>query len=460
MIRSIFTGVTGMRNHQARMDVISNNIANVNTTGFKYSRVNFADAVSQITSPSTAPGGSVDRGGINVRQVGLGMQVASIDTVHTQGTVATTGKVTDIAIQGSGFFILADGPQRYYTRNGSFDFDRNGNLVSPTSGLKVMGYQSVERKDAAGESFYEIDPAVPIREVKVPQGSFIPPRRTTEVTFKGNLDQRLDVAAAAPPPPGSFTETTVDVYDSLGGVHQVTFRFTHTAASDWSWEVVNNDPTLVDAGGTAIATPTIPPTPPAGGTPLLSFTANGTLRNPGTLQVGDRYPAGSIDLAWRLASGEVATTTITPNFGNVGEGVGITQFANETTAVAVDQNGFSRGDLTSVAIDKAGIVSGVYSNGRQRILAQMALATFSNPGGLQKEGDNNFIKTNNSGDAVVRAPNQAEAGSILAGSLENSNVDLAEQFADMITTQRGFQAASRVITTSDEVLQELLNLKR
>lgn len=449
MIRSIFTGVAGMRNHQSRMDVISNNISNVNTTGFKYSRVNFADAVSQLTSPSTAPGGSVDRGGINVRQVGLGMQVASIDTIHTQGTISPTGKVTDIAIQGNGFFIMADGPQRFYTRNGTFDFDRNGNMVSPTSGLKVMGYQAVERKDSAGEAFYEIDQAVPIREIKVPQGSFIPPRRTTEVTFKGNLDQRLPVSAATPPAAGSFVETTVDVFDSLGNVHQVTFRFTHSTANGWTWEINQN-------AADKMSPPEYTDKQP------LTFNANGTLAAPGGAATtpGAPYPAGTVKLEWELASGEKVNTVISPNFGKIGEGVGMTQFGNPTTAVAVDQNGFSRGDLTGIAIDKSGVVSGVYSNGRQRILAQMALATFSNPGGLQKEGDNNFIKTNNSGDAVVRAPTQAEAGSILSGALENSNVDLAEQFADMIITQRGFQAASRVLTTSDEVLQELLNLKR
>lgn len=464
MIRSIFTGVSGMRNHQARMDVIGNNVANVNTVGFKYSRVNFSDKVSQLLSPSTAPGGSVDRGGVNVRQVGLGMSVATVDTIHTQGTIQTTGKVTDLAIQGGGFFIMADGPQRYYTRNGAFDFDRNGNLVSPGNGLKVMGYQSAERRDNAGEIFYEIDPSAPIREIQIPSGSFIPPRRTTEVFFSGNLDQRITTTAPVNPnDPPNYFDTSTDVYDSLGNVHLITVRFTHVGPGEWNWEVLNNDPTYVDpANGNPRAPLMVGANPPNPADNRLIFGANGLLadRPPPAATPGGQYDAGSVELAWRLPSGEISSTTIIPNFGFEEKAQGLTQFGNASTAVAVDQNGFARGDLTGITVDKSGLVSGVYANGQQRLLAQMAIATFANPGGLQKEGDNNFIKTNNSGDAVVRPPGLGEAGTLLAGSLENSNVDLAEQFSEMILTQRGFQASSRVITTSDEVLQELLNLKR
>ena len=464
MIRSIFTGVSGMRNHQARMDVIGNNVANVNPVGFKYSRVNFSDKVSQLLSPSTAPGGSVDRGGVNLKQVGLGMSVATVDTVHTQGTIQTTGKVTDLAIQGGGFFILADGPQRFYSRNGAFDFDRNGNLVSPGNGLKVMGYQAAERRDNAGEIFFEIDPSAPIREIQVPSGSFIPPRRTTEVSFSGNLDQRITTTPPVNPndPPNYFDSST-DVYDSFGNVHLITVRFTHVSPGEWNWEVLNNDPTFVDpANGNPRAPVMIGANPPNPADNRLVFDANGLLadRPPPSPTPGIQYDAGSVELAWRLPSGDITSTTIIPKFGFEGEAQGLTQFGTASTAVAVDQNGFARGDLTGLTVDKSGLVSGVYSNGRQRLLAQMAIATFANPGGLQKEGDSNFIKTNNSGDAVVRPPGLGEAGTLLAGSLENSNVDLAEQFSEMIVTQRGFQAASRVITTSDEVLQELLNLKR
>ena len=165
-------------------------------------------------------------------------------------------------------------------------------------------------------------------------------------------------------------------------------------------------------------------------------------------------------MSWNLPDGTLTSTRIKPNFGTEGEAAGLTQFATEANAVVADQNGYTRGELTGITIDKVGVMNGVFSNGRQQLLGQLAIATFSNPGGLMKEGENAYIKTSNSGDPIVRAPGEAEAGTITSGALEMSNVDLAEQFSDMIITQRGFQANSKVITTSDEILQELINLKR
>lgn len=459
MIRSIFSGVSGMRNHQTKMDVLGNNIANVNTAGFKYGRVQFSDQVSQLQLAATSPGGAGNsRGGVNPKQVGLGSLVATIDTVHTQGNLQTTNKVTDLSIQGEGFFVLSDGPQRYYTRNGAFDFDREGSLVNPGNGLHVMGYQAIRKLDAAGEPFYEVDNSAPIKEVAIPAGAVIPPRRTTSITFKGNLDERVPVSPAT----DNFVDSSVEVFDSLGNQHFVTVRYTHTGANTWDWTILNNDPTYVDLAGAPrppLKSPASPPNPPDSN---LVFGSNGLLvdRPPPSGVVGAKYDAGSVQLGWMLPSGVITSTTIIPDFGNETLAQGVTQFATESTVVAADQNGYTRGELTGVTVDKVGLINGVFSNGRQQLLGQVAIATFTNPGGLMKEGENSFIKTNNSGDAIIRAPGQAEAGSITAGSLEMSNVDLAEQFAEMIITQRGFQANSRVITTSDEILQELINLKR
>lgn len=451
MIRAIYSGISGMRNHQTRIDVIGNNIANVNTTGFKSGRVNFMDQVSQLSLAATAPGGNGQRGGVNPQQVGLGMQIASIDTVMTQGNLQTTGKVTDVAIQGDGFFILSDGPNRSYTRAGVFDFDRAGNLVNPANGLKVMGWGAQQKIDSAGEPYYEIDNAAPIGNMSIPAGAVIPPRRTTELVMKGNLDQRITTTAPTlPGDPLNYFDTSTEVYDSLGNQHFVTVRMTHqpTPASGegtWSWQVLSSEAgTTIDNTG-AVA---------------LRFGANGLLVDQTPASPPGVYDAGSADISWTLPDGTVTTTTLTPNFGNQLAASGITQFATEANAVVADQNGFTRGELTGITIDKVGIVNGIFSNGRQQLLGQMALATFSNPGGLMKEGENGFIKTTNSGDAIIRAPGNAEAGLITAGTLEMSNVDLAQQFSDMIVTQRGFQASSRVITTSDEILQELINLKR
>jgi flagellar hook protein FlgE len=451
MLRAIYSGISGMRNHQTRIDVIGNNIANVNTTGYKSSRVNFSDQVSQLQLAATAPGGAGNnRGGVNPQQIGLGMQTASIDTVMTQGNLQTTGKVTDLAIQGDGFFILSDGPNRVYSRAGVFDFDRQGNLVNPANGLKVMGWQAIQKIDAAGEPYYEIDNAAPINTMSIPAGAVIPPRRTTELVMKGNLDQRItNVAPVNPGDPLNYFDTSTEVYDSLGNQHFVTVRMTHeplpAAPGTWSWRIISSEtpaPGIVDNSTD------------------LVFGTNGLLVDQTPLSPPGQYDAGSVDITWTLPDGTVTTTTITPNFGNELAASGITQFATEANAVVADQNGFTRGELTGITVDKVGIVNGIFSNGRQQLLGQVALATFSNPGGLMKEGESNYIKTTNSGDAIIRAPGTAEAGTITAGALEMSNVDLAQQFSDMIVTQRGFQASSRVITTSDEILQELINLKR
>ncbi|MFN3430076.1 MAG: flagellar hook protein FlgE [Candidatus Sericytochromatia bacterium] len=447
MLRAIYSGISGMRNHQTRIDVIGNNIANVNTTGYKSSRVNFSDQVSQLQMAATAPGGAGNaRGGVNPQQIGLGMQVASIDTVMTQGNLQTTGKVTDLAIQGDGFFILSDGPNRVYSRAGVFDFDRQGNLVNPANGLKVMGWQAVQKVDSAGEPYYEIDNAAPINTMSIPAGAVIPPRRTTELVMKGNLDQRITTTAPTlPGDPLNYFDTSTEVYDSLGNQHFVTVRMTHTGSNQWSWNLMSSEP------GTVINNAAAQP---------LTFGTNGLLVDQTPLSPPGVYDGGEATVTWTLPDTTVVTTTIRPNFGNQLAASGITQFATEANAVVADQNGFTRGELTGITVDKVGIVNGIFSNGRQQLLGQVGLATFSNPGGLMKEGESNYIKTTNSGDAIIRAPGTAEAGTITAGALEMSNVDLAQQFSDMIVTQRGFQASSRVITTSDEILQELINLKR
>jgi flagellar hook protein FlgE len=320
--------------------------------------------------------------------------------------------------------------------------------VNPSNGLKVMGWQSIKKLDAAGEPYYEVDHSAPIGNLSIPQGAVIPPRRTTELTMKGNLDERITTAPpVAAGDPLNYFETSQEVFDSLGNQHFITVRMTHTGPGTWAWSVA--DPTATSI----VPNVANPPT-------NLDFDTNGLLVDRTPASPPGVYNGGAVDITWTLPSGEVTTTTITPNWGNEAAASGLTQFATESTAVIADQNGFTRGELTGVTIDKSGTMNGIFSNGRQQLLGQLALATFTNPGGLTKEGENAYIKTNNSGDAIIRAPGQAEAGLITSGALEMSNVDLATQFSDMIITQRGFQANSRVITTSDEILQELINLKR
>lgn len=441
MLRSLFSGVSGMRNNQTRMDVIGNNIANVNTTAFKSGRVNFADQISQLTAGAAAP--TSDRGGVNARQVGLGVTTSSIDTIQTQGNLQTTGKVTDLALTGDGYFIVSNGAQRYYTRAGNFDFDREGNYVDPASGLKVMGWSA----DTNGN----INKNAPVQPLQIPFGTVIEPKATTAVKFQGNLDQRV-LTTDTP----NYFDSTMEVYDSVGNKYLATFRFTRSVdptpgnGGQFQWELNN----LTYSDGTAVPGVTLPFAPAGGNT--LDFDSNGLLTGANDPTTGN-YATGNVTITPLNGAADIV---IQPNFGKVGDASGITSFADVNTAVAVDQDGYTKGEMVGVSIDDRGVISGVFSNGRSKALGQVAIATFTNPGGLIKAGGNTYIKTNNSGEAVVREAGSAGAGGIAAGNLEMSNVDLAGEFSNMIITERGFQANSRIITTSDELLQELINLKR
>lgn len=403
MMRAMFAGVSGLKNHQLKMDVIGNNIANVNTYGFKASRVTFQDIFSQTLRGGTAPSEN-GRGGTNPLQVGLGMAVASIDTFHTQGNLQPTGKGTDLAIQGDGFFVLTDGSKHYYSRAGIFDFDRDGNLVNP-SGLKVV--------DINGNP------------VRIPPDKLqTSPARTTRVEFVNNLD----------PSTASYLVSQT-VYDNLGQKYTLQFTFTNqTPATPNQWQV---EVDVTDPDGNPVATTFAPITltfDPANGKIQSGNPSTATLTNPLNLN-----PASDI----------------TVDFSN------ITQYAGIGTTVVPDADGHVAGDLTTFSIQSDGKIVGTYSNGEiDPNLGIVALASFENPGGLMKTGDSTYIETFTSGPARIRQPGMKGVGTIAAGSLEMSNVDLALEFTEMIITQRGFQANSKIISTSDEILQDLVNMKR
>jgi flagellar hook protein FlgE len=462
MMRSLYSGVSGLQNHQIRMDVLGNNISNINTTGFKKGRVNFQDMLSQTLSGAAKPTDEV--GGVNPKQVGLGMVIASIDTIHTQGSLQTTGVMTDLAVQGEGFFILQDGEKRYYTRDGSFGIDRNGLLVDPANGLRVQGWQA-----NTIDGITTINRAAAVDDLVIPVGDKDPAAATTEVELACNLDKRTPEI-----PPGAAPQTildgtwstTFDIYDSFGNVHQLRVNFTKVVgiANRWQAEV------LVDPDA-EVPTNTLVEIGAENNTDNLFFIdfdnlgslaavldAQGDTIAEGTLQVqvGFDVPEATIP------PGEAAVRQLfTLNLGEVGSyRDAVTQFAEKSSTKAITQNGYPMGYLESFKIDQAGVITGVYSNGTNRAIGQVALAGFTNPGGLEKAGENTYEVSNNSGEARIDAAGIAGKGKIIAGALEMSNVDLAEQFTDMIVTQRGFQANSRTITTSDQMIQELLTLKR
>lgn len=421
-MRSLFSGVSGLRNHQIRLDVISNNIANVNTIGFKGSRATFRDVLYQTMLGATAPQGG--RGGINPRQVGLGVSIGSIDSVMSQGNIETTGRNTDLAIEGDGFFILGDdNGAQFFTRAGAFSLDQVGNLVNAGNGLKVVGWN-------ADPTTGVLDPnnAVP-GFIRIIRGQEMPPRATTTVDYLGNLDAR-EVT-------GATRTAQKTVYDSLGNTHELTITFTKVDPAihpnRWTWTATCSDPTItVDDGAGGVATGTV------------DFTNGGAFEGevPATPTVRFSGILGADDLVMTL------------DFDH------LTQYASAATANAGEQDGYLRGSLTEFSMDTSGVITGYYTNGRSRALAQVALALFNNPEGLMRWGDTLFQESNNSGVPQIGVALSGGRGTLKPGALEMSNVDLSQEFTNLIITQRGFQASSRVITTSDEVLQELVNLKR
>ena len=415
MIQAMYNGVSGLRAHKTQMDVISNNIANVNTVGFKSSRVNFQEMFSQTIRGASAPKDD-GLGGTNPAQIGLGASIGSIDVSQSQGSLQPTGKNTDMAIEGNGFFILGDGQAKFYSRDGSFTLDSAGNLVSAGTGLQVLGWMA----DASG-AVYSTAPVTPSSAIRLPIGQMSIAKQTSQLTLGGNLDSKMAV--------GVSTSVTAEIYDSLGKAHTMAIEFTKEAGDgEWSWEA-----TAPDA---AVGVPV--------GSGIVNFNSSG-----GCITGGD-----SIALTLAASNGAVNPLAVGLDFNSV------TQLSGDTTVSPTHQNGLPLGMLDSFTVGKDGIVSGMFTNGMSETVGQIALAQFSNPAGMSKVGNNLLNESGNSGLPQVGEPALGSMGKVVSGFLESSNVDLPTEFANMIVSQRGFQANSRIITTADEILQELVQLKR
>lgn len=415
MLRSLFAGVSGLRNHQVKIDVIGNNISNVNTHGYKSSRVTFEEGFAQILQGASRPptqGGDVS-GGVNPVQVGLGTNVSSIDLLFTQGNLEATGVKTDLAIQGDSFFVVSDGTRTFYTRFGNFQLDANGRMVVSTNGFVAQG-----RLAEDGELTEEI------QDIRLPFGQKAAAQRTTEVSFAGNLDAEAEV--------GDERETTITVFDAMGAKNEMKVTFTKASATEWDYQIEVSDGTVV-----------------SGDSGTLTFDETGRLTTPIPSDPFVFTPdSGADDVEVELG------------FGEEGALEGLTQFASPSTAVLKDQDGFTMGDLERFSIDETGTITGAFTNGTTQVLGQLTLADFNNPSGLIRTGDNMFQVSANSGSPVLGFAGEGSQSTITSGALEMSNVDLAQEFTQMITAQRGFQSNARVITTSDEMLQELVQIKR
>lgn len=656
MMASLFAGVSGLRNHQVKMNVIGDNIANVNTIGFKTGRVTFKEALVQTYKGAGRP--STLSGGTNPIQLGLGVSVASIDNLFQQGGLETTGQITDLALQGAGFFILSDNTGRYYSRAGSFGFDANSNLVDPSTGLFVQGRMA----DQNGV----IRTTATVGNITMPFGQQDPARATTEIALGNNINSVASDSRATLVSAGTTNISTVSgiAINGAGGTHNLAITGNQATNSSFTGANVCDDGTgfpgatlsgnmilrnlgvtdisgftlsldngtrvetvsgltldstvndlitainqlqgiraelvggevvltreragsgvdyniesstssvTLDANGVATAGNIVgvifgvadgatlsanngtdhtfvcaDTFTPSGGTAqspeilsiivdevtglaigidglgnggveisslnglnagdavittedtthaasitvydsqgaihsltieflksvnpnewswTASFGGNETIIgggggmvtfNPDGSLLTFTYNGGANSLSFNPNNG-AAVVNISIDAGTSGQYDGLTGFASPHTASILTQDGYGVGILDNISIDKSGYIFGIFTNGVSRVLAQLVLADFNNSAGLLKAGQSLYQESANSGQAIIGVAGETVSGTISSGALESSSVDIAQEFTSMITTQRGFQANARIITTSDQMLDELVNLKR
>ncbi|WP_029912309.1 flagellar hook protein FlgE [Pelobacter seleniigenes] len=417
---TLYTGISGLKANSEAMSVTGNNISNSNTIGFKSSSTLFSDVLS--ASISSAGGSS---------QVGRGVQISKVANLFSQGSFSSTSSNTDLAIDGDGFFMVraSDSPVNYYTRNGAFDFSDDGYLVN-AEGYRVQGKAYEDGVLSGG------DPT----DIKVDFNSQIAAHQTTQLTLTTNLDSGSDIITAfdiTDPEGTSSYSTQTELFDSLGDSHPVTTYFTKTADNTWEWHmVIDSDELDPSVAATTDLTEI--------GTGTLTFDGSGNLLTGGT----GTTTAGAIVWTNGASSGQQVEMTFAT-----------TQRNNSSRIISQTQDGYAPGEVVEVSIDDEGTVIASYSNGEKINISKLTLATFNNPSGLAKEGGSLYAQTASSGDPSVGVSG-ASQGYIYTSSLELSNVDLAQEFVDLITIQNGYSASSKVITTTDEMLQELINLKR
>jgi len=415
MIRSLRTGVLGLRSHQFRMDVIGNNIANVNTVGFRRSRVAFHDMLGQkMLGIGQTIGGAT---------IGNGATVGSIDQAWSQGSFEYTNLATDLALGGDGFFVVRGVEGNALTRSGNFQFDADGRLVT-ANGMSVQGWaHNPDGTLSTGA----------LQDIQIDLDATAEPVETSNVTLGGNLSADL-----VPNEDGSEATMSTVVYDAQGQPHTLVLTFAMTDTDTWTLNTAQ-------LAGDPDAEPPVPPTDLTGTGIDLEFDVDGNLvgPDPATIDLGGVFPNSNAD--------DLAITLDIDS---------LTQFGGSSTAAVSAQDGEAAGQLIGYGIDPSGSLVLSFSNGEQRAIAQLAIGTVTNQNGLEQLGDNFYGLTAGSGDLVLGRAGEEINTSVISGALETSNVDLAAEFTDMIVTQRGYQASARVITTSDEMLQEVVQLKR
>ncbi len=435
MMTSFYSGLTGLSAYSNALNIVGNNLANINTTAFKSSVMNFEDLVTSTF------GGISSSGNGNPMQIGLGALPNSISGVFTQGSIQNTSEATNVAVEGNGFFVVGDTvDDRYYTRAGNFAFNREGYLVNP-AGKYVLGYTE---RDGLGE----LIPSGPLNKIFMPSNTISDPSATTNVqTFVNlNVNAPFDDPATAAIDEAEHYLSSVTIYDSKGAPHTLTFEYVH------------QDPALNGGVDTWVYTASIPDNETATGAVGSGILGTGNVQFDGTGTM--ITPAADVAFTTLAFSNGADILNFTWDLLDENLVPAITGYPLPSSTNSTNANGYPPGTLTSLIIDNVGVIQGVFSNGQVEDLAQMATSVFNNPKGLLRLGRNLYAETNASGNSAVGAAGTGGRGNILGSALEASNVDIAQQFTDMIIYERGYQANSRIITTSDEVIQQALALKR
>lgn len=412
---SFSTGLSGLNAASTAINVIGNDLANLNTTGYKASELGFADLMSQHLGGSAANGG-----------LGLGVGQATVNRVYSQGAIQATGGSTNGAIQGNGFFMTKDSQgTTFYTRDGSFTVSAAGQLQN-TAGHSVQGW-------SAGANGV-LDTSGPTGNLSVPIGATVGGTPTSTMSMSLNLNATPSGTST----PASFS-TPVQAVDSLGAIHTLTAKFTNTAVNTWTYSVTIPTAEVSTAGAATV------------GTGTLVFNASGQLSSPAATAVPSLEVKGLVNgatdmaIAWNLYDPATAASNIT-------------QFTQTSAVSKIVQNGFPAGNISSVSLQDGGLLMASYSNGQQLTVGKLAVATVNNPTSLHAVGGNELMATALTGTPVVGQSGTGSAGTVLAGSLEKSTVDIAAAFTSLLTFQRSYQANSRAITTDDQILQETIQL--
>ncbi len=426
VLSSLYTGVSGLTAQGEALGVIGDNIANANTTGFKASRAEFQDIISKNL-----------KGILGGNQIGRGVKIGAVNPILTQGNVDATDKSTDLAISGDGYFVLRGTDGESYSRDGSFHFDREGYLVS-NDGQRVQGFEADEKGRIINKT----------GDIKFPR-AMIPAKGTQEVVLDLNLDSRVETGKAfsAEDPYGtSHYSTGVEVFDSQGNKHLMTMFFNKSADRQWDVrgmvdgkEIVGGQPGKMSEVMTA----------------KLGFTVDGKLDTEQITKQAYNFTGGALqNQQIKIDFGDSITT-------DKGKGLnGTKQYGKESDLISWRQDGAGAGTITNMSFNDEGVLTALYTNGQAQDLGQVALAKFENPEALFKVGNNRLKESRDSGAGAIGKARAAGRGQLFAKSIERSTVDLATEFVNLIQNQRGFQANAKTITTTDELLNEVIQLKR